>query len=117
MTKQDRRINLALAVFAAAVFAGSILNWLAAAILVWIFIILMTITCLIGVWAAMDDDWLRGKSWRHVAKWKYVYDAVMILMLFAGSMTSAGILYFANWVIARYIRYRHNQVNRIVSSK
>jgi len=117
MTKQERRLNLGLTVFAAAVFAGSILNWTVVALLVAIFVVIMTVMCLIGMWAAMDDEWLREKTWAATPIWKYVYDLGIMFMLFAGSMSGIGILYAINYVMAIYIKRRYWQVARIVSSK
>ena len=117
MTKQERRTNLGLGIFAAAVFAGSILNWTVVAFLVAAVVIIASIICFAGLWAAMDDEVLRNKQFPHMAAWKWIYDLVIMVMLFAGSMSGIGTLYTINYVIAAYIRYRHAHVNRIVTSK
>lgn len=116
MTKQERRMNLALTLFAAAVFAGSILNWGVVALLVGAMVVVITIMCLIGIWVAMDDDWLQDRAWTATPIWKYVYDLVILVMLFAGSMSGVGILYAINYAMALYIKYRYWQVARIVGS-
>ncbi len=117
MTKQERRTNLGLGIFMAAVFAGSILNWTVIALLVAAVVVIASIFCFAGLWAAMDDEWLRKQKWGRTPAWKWVYDLVIMVMLFAGSMSGIGTLYTINYVMAAYIKYRHTRVSRIVSSK
>lgn len=117
MTKQERRTNLGMGIFMAAVFAGSILNWTLVALLVAAVVVIASILCFVALWAAMDDEVLRKKQFPRMTAWEWIYDLVIMVMLFAGSMSGIGILYTINYVIAAYIRYRHAHVNRIVSSK
>lgn len=112
MTKQQRRTNLGLGIFAAAVFAGSILNWTVVAFLVAAVVCIATLFCFAGLWASMDDEWMSKQKWERTRAWKWVYDLVIMAMLFGGSMSGIGTLYAVNYVMAAYIKYRYNTVNR-----
>jgi hypothetical protein len=117
MTKQERRLNLGLGIFAAMVFAGSILQWSIVAFLVGLIVAIAMIFCLMGLWASMDDEWVAKQRFQKTPIWKYVYDLAILAMLSVPSTNAIAIMYAINFAMALHIKYRYNRVNRIVSSK